>query len=159
MTGDATTIDRVDFAERERVLTLLRAKEAARGHPAAPVRLDGARRGRPPRATSTSSRRPTTASAPLSWISSGSSKISESQACCVPRQKVAAIGNVLRHGYQSVGPQIMWEVATRHVSVLRDAVEHMLHEIGPDDDCSTVRLILQITSSCDTNDAGAQHLA
>jgi hypothetical protein len=28
MTSDATTIDRVDLAERERVLTLLRAKEA-----------------------------------------------------------------------------------------------------------------------------------
>jgi uncharacterized protein with HEPN domain len=52
----------------------------------------------------------------------------------VPWQKVADIGNVLRHAYQSVDPQIMWEVATRHVSVLHDAVEHMLNEIGPDDD-------------------------
>lgn len=52
----------------------------------------------------------------------------------VPWQNVADIGNVLRHAYQSVDPQIMWEVATRHVAVLRDAVEHMLSEIGPDDD-------------------------
>ena len=52
----------------------------------------------------------------------------------VPWQNVADIGNVLRHAYQSVDPQIMWEVATRHVAVLRDATEQMLSEIGPDDD-------------------------
>ena len=52
----------------------------------------------------------------------------------VPWQNVADIGNVLRHAYQSVDPQIMWEVVTRHVTVLREAVEQMLSEIGSDDD-------------------------
>jgi uncharacterized protein with HEPN domain len=42
---------------------------------------------------------------------------------------VADIGNVLRHGYQSVDPQILWEVATHHLTGLRTAVEHMLLEL------------------------------
>jgi uncharacterized protein with HEPN domain len=47
----------------------------------------------------------------------------------VPWQNVADIGNVLRHAYQTVDPQIMWEVATHHLTGLRAAVEKMLLEI------------------------------
>jgi uncharacterized protein with HEPN domain len=47
----------------------------------------------------------------------------------VPWQNVADIGNVLRHGYQSVDPQILWEMATHHLTGLRTAVEHMLIEL------------------------------
>jgi len=49
----------------------------------------------------------------------------------VPWQNVADIGNVLRHGYQTVDHHIMWQVATRHVTILRDAAEHMLGQIEP----------------------------
>ena len=52
----------------------------------------------------------------------------------VPWQKVADIGDVLRHAYQSVDPHIIWEVATRHLTVLREAVEQMQSEIGSSDD-------------------------
>ena len=47
----------------------------------------------------------------------------------VPWQNVADIGNVLRHGYQSIDPQIVWEVATHHLNSLRAAMEQMLLEI------------------------------
>jgi uncharacterized protein with HEPN domain len=49
----------------------------------------------------------------------------------VPWQNVADIGNVLRHGYQTVDHHIMWQVATRYVVLLRDAAEHMLGQIEP----------------------------
>jgi uncharacterized protein with HEPN domain len=49
----------------------------------------------------------------------------------VPWQNVADIGNVLRHGYQSIDHRIMWEVVTKHVMPLRDAVEHMLGQMNP----------------------------
>ena len=50
----------------------------------------------------------------------------------VPWRRVADIGNILRHAYRSIDPQIMWEVATQHVTPLRDAVQHMLSEIEPE---------------------------
>jgi uncharacterized protein with HEPN domain len=51
----------------------------------------------------------------------------------IPWQNVADIGNVLRHGYQSVDPHILWEVATNRLTELRAAVEQMLREIDEDD--------------------------
>ena len=50
----------------------------------------------------------------------------------VPWRRVADIGNVLRHAYRSLDPQIVWEVATQHVSPLRAAVGQMLGEIEPE---------------------------
>ena len=35
----------------------------------------------------------------------------------------------MRHGYQTIDPQIMWEAATHHLNSLRAAVEQMLLEI------------------------------
>jgi uncharacterized protein with HEPN domain len=49
----------------------------------------------------------------------------------VPWQNVADIGNVLRHGYQSIDHRIMWEVVTQHLMPLRDAIEHMLRQMEP----------------------------
>lgn len=51
----------------------------------------------------------------------------------VPWQNVADIGNVLRHGYQSIDHRIMWEVVTQHVVPSREAVEHMLGQMDPED--------------------------
>ena len=48
----------------------------------------------------------------------------------VPWRQIADIGNVLRHAYPSVEPEIIWEVATRHVTPLRLAVRQMLDEVG-----------------------------
>jgi len=51
----------------------------------------------------------------------------------VPWQNVADIGNVLRHGYQSIDHRIIWEVVTKHLMPLRDAIEHMLRQMDPGD--------------------------
>ena len=44
----------------------------------------------------------------------------------VPWPKVAAIGNVLRHEYMDVAPDIVWAVIQDHLPVLRQAVLDMI---------------------------------
>lgn len=47
----------------------------------------------------------------------------------IPWQNVADVGNVLRHGYQSIDPHIIWQVATHHLIGLRKAAEQMRSEL------------------------------
>jgi uncharacterized protein with HEPN domain/predicted nucleotidyltransferase len=47
----------------------------------------------------------------------------------VPWTKIAAIGNVLRHGYKDVDDQKIWAIATEHLAPLRRAVEAMIREV------------------------------
>ena len=46
----------------------------------------------------------------------------------VPWRQIAAIGNVLRHEYQRVEDQIVWNVAREHLEPLERAVRSMLLE-------------------------------
>ena len=43
--------------------------------------------------------------------------------------KIAAIGNVLRHEYERVDPQTMWEIATVKLPQLEKGIERMLAEL------------------------------
>ena len=43
--------------------------------------------------------------------------------------KIAAIGNVLRHEYERVDPQTMWEIATVKLPQLEKVIERMLAEL------------------------------
>ena len=43
--------------------------------------------------------------------------------------KIAAIGNVLRHEYERVDPQTMWEIATVKLPELQKVIERMLAEL------------------------------
>jgi uncharacterized protein with HEPN domain len=42
--------------------------------------------------------------------------------------KIAAIGNILRHEYERVDPQTMWEIATVRLPELEKAVARMLKD-------------------------------
>lgn len=50
----------------------------------------------------------------------------------VPWRQIATIGNVLRHEYQRVEDQIVWNVAQVHLEPLERAVRIMLREIESD---------------------------
>jgi uncharacterized protein with HEPN domain len=47
--------------------------------------------------------------------------------------KIAAIGNILRHEYERVDPQTMWEIATVKLPELQKAVERMLADLKTTD--------------------------
>jgi uncharacterized protein with HEPN domain len=44
--------------------------------------------------------------------------------------KIAAIGNVLRHEYERVDPQTMWEIATVKLPALEKVIERMLADLN-----------------------------
>jgi uncharacterized protein with HEPN domain len=46
----------------------------------------------------------------------------------IPWQEVKAIGNILRHAYQGVDPEIIWTTVTLDLGPLKQAVEAMLVE-------------------------------
>ncbi len=48
----------------------------------------------------------------------------------IPWRQVANIGNILRHGYEIVDHEILWNAATRELAPLKNAVEAMLTESG-----------------------------
>jgi uncharacterized protein with HEPN domain len=43
--------------------------------------------------------------------------------------KIAAIGNVLRHEYERVDPQTMWEIATVKLPEMQKIIERMLADL------------------------------
>jgi uncharacterized protein with HEPN domain len=45
----------------------------------------------------------------------------------VPWRNIMAIGNKLRHEYQRVDPDIIWEIATLHLVDLRPVIEAILN--------------------------------
>jgi uncharacterized protein with HEPN domain len=46
----------------------------------------------------------------------------------IPWQKVAGIGNILRHAYPIVDDSVVWEVVARDLPLLKAATERMLHD-------------------------------
>ncbi len=46
----------------------------------------------------------------------------------VPWRNITAIGNKLRHEYQRIDPDIVWEIATVHLPALRPVVEAILRD-------------------------------
>ena len=49
----------------------------------------------------------------------------------IPWPDIAAIGNILRHGYDSLDHNIIWGVIENHLPALKAAVEGMLRELEP----------------------------
>ncbi|MFQ6018720.1 MAG: HepT-like ribonuclease domain-containing protein [Kiloniellaceae bacterium] len=47
----------------------------------------------------------------------------------IPWRQVADIGNILRHGYEIIDQEIVWNVATRDLGPLKAAVEAMIREV------------------------------
>jgi uncharacterized protein with HEPN domain len=47
----------------------------------------------------------------------------------IPWRQVADFGNVLRHTYFHVDPEVVWEIATTHIIPLRKALISMLDEL------------------------------
>lgn len=43
--------------------------------------------------------------------------------------KIAAIGNVLRHEYERIDPQTMWEIATERLPELEIVIERMMRDL------------------------------
>lgn len=43
--------------------------------------------------------------------------------------EIAAIGNILRHGYDIVDHEVLWKVATRDLAPLKRAIEAMIREV------------------------------
>ena len=52
----------------------------------------------------------------------------ELKAACpeIPWQKTHGLGNLLRHEYRRVDPQVLWSVITEHLVPLQEAVESMI---------------------------------
>lgn len=51
----------------------------------------------------------------------------------IPWPKVRDIGNVLRHGYEVVDPQVIWSIVTEDLAPLHAAVEAMIAEVDGDE--------------------------
>jgi len=48
----------------------------------------------------------------------------------IPWQKIAGIGNVLRHDYRDVAPEIIWNVVQNDLATLESALRAILARIG-----------------------------
>ena len=48
----------------------------------------------------------------------------------VPWREIAGIGNVLRHNYGEVRPEILWGVCTRRLAALKTAVQRIRDRLG-----------------------------
>ncbi|MEX2128572.1 MAG: HepT-like ribonuclease domain-containing protein [Xanthobacteraceae bacterium] len=44
--------------------------------------------------------------------------------------KITALGNVLRHEYQQIDPEIMWDIATAKLPEMEPVIRTMLAEVG-----------------------------
>jgi uncharacterized protein with HEPN domain len=47
----------------------------------------------------------------------------------IPWRDIAGIGNILRHGYDSLDHAVIWGVVEAHLPPLKAAVEAMLREV------------------------------
>ena len=46
----------------------------------------------------------------------------------VPWQKIHGLGNLLRHEYRRIDPEILWSIVTEHLQTLDDAAATLLKE-------------------------------
>lgn len=51
----------------------------------------------------------------------------------IPWREIAGIGNVLRHDYQRVADDVVWNVVEGHLDPLRQAILRLLERVGPAD--------------------------
>jgi uncharacterized protein with HEPN domain len=47
-----------------------------------------------------------------------------------PWRNIVAIGNKLRHEYQRIDPDIIWDIAHKHLGELRSSIEAMVAELS-----------------------------
>ncbi len=48
----------------------------------------------------------------------------------VPWREIAGVGNVLRHDYAEVRPEILWRVRTHRLAALKAAVQRIVARLG-----------------------------
>lgn len=68
----------------------------------------------------------------LARISEAASKLEGAAEALVPDQRwsaIRAIGNVIRHEYDSVDPQIIWNIVRRDLDPLKTAVDSALENL------------------------------
>ena len=47
----------------------------------------------------------------------------------VPWRQIADVGNVLRHGYQTISDHVVWDIITTHLEPLEAAIRRMLERL------------------------------
>ncbi len=68
----------------------------------------------------------------LSRISEAASKLEGAAEALIPDQRwpeIRAIGNIIRHEYDSIDPQIIWNIISRDLDSLRRSVEVALEKL------------------------------
>jgi len=45
-------------------------------------------------------------------------------------QKIISIGNFIRHEYERIDPEVMWEIATVHLPALKPTIRKMLADLN-----------------------------
>ena len=45
-------------------------------------------------------------------------------------QKIISIGNFIRHEYEKIDPEVMWEIATVHLPALEPTIRRMLADLN-----------------------------
>jgi uncharacterized protein with HEPN domain len=71
----------------------------------------------------------------LARISEAASKLESSAETLIPDQpwtEIRAIGNIIRHEYDIVDPQIIWNVISKDLESLKSSVEAALKKLQPD---------------------------
>ena len=53
----------------------------------------------------------------------------KSQTSDIPWREIAGIGNVLRHNYENISSKVVWDIITRHLDPLEEAVRSLLARI------------------------------
>jgi uncharacterized protein with HEPN domain len=69
----------------------------------------------------------------LEIISEASRRIPEdikAQETEIPWQRVADLGNILRHAYHDTNPEIIWNIAQNDLASLQDFAERVMREEG-----------------------------
>ncbi len=49
----------------------------------------------------------------------------------IPWRRIAAIGNVLRHGYKTIDDHEMWDIVVRDLAPLKAATKQLLQDVEP----------------------------
>ena len=50
----------------------------------------------------------------------------------VPWRKIHALGNMLRHEYRRIDPEVLWSIVTEHLAALDEAAAELLATIDED---------------------------
>jgi uncharacterized protein with HEPN domain len=49
----------------------------------------------------------------------------------IPWRQIAGVGNILRHGYQTISDRVVWDIIVTHLEPLKAAVRRLLDKVQP----------------------------